>query len=197
MGMFDTIKCEHPLPDPRHQELEFQTKDLERYLNHYTITLDGRLIRHPRSGERAPAPCRDIEWPIHGDLRMYAEGADSEWVEYVVRFTHGRLEWIERAPEEPPEGEEHEVAPANAGDRQRVHFRMPEIEPLVAPSLDGRRLRAEEFIAHVPEKMELLDGHIPGEEPLLLLLLASVGLRRAAGLVGPATWARALRDDGP
>jgi len=60
------------------------------------------------------------------------------------------------------------------------------------PSLAGRRLTADEFMAHVPEKLELVDGHIPDEEPLLLLLLASVGLHRAAELVGRETWARAI-----
>lgn len=36
MGLFDTIHCEYPLPDVRHQDLEFQTKDLERFLDDYT-----------------------------------------------------------------------------------------------------------------------------------------------------------------
>lgn len=50
MGLFDTIHCEYPLPDARHQDLEFQTKDLECLLSNYTITRDGRLVLHARKG---------------------------------------------------------------------------------------------------------------------------------------------------
>src|SRR5262249_43383330 len=53
MGLFDTVTCEYPLPDPSHQHSEFQTKDLECLLDHYTITRDGRLVRHRREGRRA------------------------------------------------------------------------------------------------------------------------------------------------
>jgi|SRR6185295_17023604 len=98
MGLFDTVHCEYPLPDPRHQNLEFQTKDLDPALMHYTITRDGRLVRHAGRdgwgwGSRLD---RDIEWPLHGDLRIYTseKSLDPSWIEYVVRFTHGRVEWI-------------------------------------------------------------------------------------------------------
>jgi len=67
MVIFDTVTCDYPLPDPRHQHLEFQTKDLEKVLGHYTITRDGRLIRHAQPSPFAPAPVSDVEWPIHGD----------------------------------------------------------------------------------------------------------------------------------
>ena len=40
MGMFDTVYCEYPLPDARHQDLDFQTKNLECLLHTYT--------NHPR-----------------------------------------------------------------------------------------------------------------------------------------------------
>jgi hypothetical protein len=42
MALFDTVKCDYPLPDPAHQQLEFQTKDLDWLLEQYTITRDGR-----------------------------------------------------------------------------------------------------------------------------------------------------------
>ena len=110
MGIFDTVHCEYPLPDARHQDLDFQTKDLERFLGTYTITYDGRLIRH--AGRGRGGPDRDIEWPIHGDIRIYTS-VDKEWIEYVVRFTHGRVEWIRPLEEvrqssdvPPPENEE-------------------------------------------------------------------------------------------
>lgn len=94
MGLFDTVHCEFPLPDARHQGLDFQTKDLECTLDDYTITADGRLLRHAR--RRGRGPDRDIEWPLHGDISIYTHLAaeDPSWVEYVVRFTHGRVEWI-------------------------------------------------------------------------------------------------------
>jgi hypothetical protein len=202
MGMFDTVRCEHPLPDPAHQELEFQTKDLDCYLEDYTITRDGRLVRHERESPGASAAFRDVEWPVHGDLRMYAslgeEGGASEWVEYVVRFAHGRVERIRRAPRRHASAEALE---ADVPDEarllvRRLRLRAPVLDPAIAPSLGGRPLDEAEYMAHVPEKIELLDGHVPGEEPLLLLLLASVGLRRAAVLVGREAWECALREGG-
>jgi hypothetical protein len=106
MGMFDTIYCQYPLPDARHQDLEFQTKDLECLLHTYTITRDGRLVLKVR--RRGEETDREIEWPLHGDLRIYTSirtAEDSEWVEYVVRFTHDRVEWIRPLKEMPAEPE--------------------------------------------------------------------------------------------
>jgi hypothetical protein len=106
MGMFDTVYCQYPLPDARHQDLEFQTKDLECLLHTYTITLDGRLVL--KVGRRDRETDREIEWPLHGDLRIYTSirtAGDSEWVEYVVRFTHDHVEWIRPLKEMPPEPE--------------------------------------------------------------------------------------------
>ena len=111
MGLFDTVRCEYPLPEARHQGLEFQTKDLECAMDHYTITREGRLIRHP--GGWSPLD-RDVEWPVHGDIRIYTSDKfqDPSWIEYVVRLTHGRVEWIRPLEEArwapgftPPEGE--------------------------------------------------------------------------------------------
>lgn len=98
MGMFDTIHCEYPLPEPAHNALEFQTKSLDSCLNDYTITREGRLLRHahgglltePASARRGPA----VECPFHGDLTMYASTTESAWIEYLARFTYGRLDWI-------------------------------------------------------------------------------------------------------
>ncbi|MFL6235554.1 MAG: hypothetical protein ACJ76N_20630 [Thermoanaerobaculia bacterium] len=93
--MFDTVHCEYPLPDARHQDLDFQTKNLECALFTYIITREGRLIRRAwsRSGEKQNP---DVEWLLHGDIRIYTSVKTEEpsWIEYVVRFTHGRVEWI-------------------------------------------------------------------------------------------------------
>ena len=96
MGLFDTIHCEYPLPDARHQDLEFQTKDLERLLANYTITRDGRLVRHARNRQARAGP-RHRMAASRGHLRFYTSfkiSRESVWVEYVARFTHGRVEWI-------------------------------------------------------------------------------------------------------
>ena len=95
MGLFDTVHCEYPLPDARHQGLEFQTKDLDCALDTYTITIDGRLLRRSwRFGQEALQ--LEVEWPIHGDVRFYTheKSLDPPWIEYVARFTRGRVEWI-------------------------------------------------------------------------------------------------------
>jgi len=92
--MFDTIHCEYPLPVAEHQGLEFQTKNLECLLDTYTITADGRLVRHAQRGEFWGARLdHDVEWPLHGDIRFYTS-KDKEWIEYIARFTHGQVEWI-------------------------------------------------------------------------------------------------------
>ncbi len=41
MGLFDSIRWEYPLPDSDHQDLEFQTKDLDSFL-------EGWAARHGR-----------------------------------------------------------------------------------------------------------------------------------------------------
>lgn len=183
MGLFDTVKCEYPLPNSLHQDLEFQTKDLECLLDHYTITRDGRLVRHHRPGGRGPE--RDIEWPLHGDIRIYDLDPEERFIEYIVRFTHGRVEWVR------PAGEQHG---ASTGEPE-VGMPAPGGPPGLMPAMSGRRLSVEEFLANTPEKLELVDGRIPGSEELLLLLLTSFGLRHAALLVGPDRWKKALVDD--
>lgn len=113
MGMFDTVRCEYPLPDPGHQDLEYQTKDLECLLDTFTITRDGRLIHHARRGWKGPV--RDFEWPLHGDVSIYtslpAPDASHTWIEYVVRFTHGLVEWIRPLEEVRQAGSSPRFAP--------------------------------------------------------------------------------------
>ena len=48
MGMYDTISCKYPLPQPEDPKgyknsLSFQTKDLGQFLSHYEIREDGSL----------------------------------------------------------------------------------------------------------------------------------------------------------
>lgn len=103
MGMFDTIRCEYPLPDKEHQQESFQTKSLERLLDQYTITKRGRLILHMHRHYQAKTKDVDIEY--HGDLRFYTSVGERndgtfEWVEYQARFTEGTIQWIVRVENE-------------------------------------------------------------------------------------------------
>ncbi len=117
MGLFDTVTCEYRLPTPAHQDLEFQTKDLECLLDHYVVTRDGRLIRR---GSELRGLERDVEWPFHGDLCIYAGDPESSarLVEYLVRFTHGRVEWIRRRDGEVTDEQAGEApVPPSTSDR--------------------------------------------------------------------------------
>jgi hypothetical protein len=68
----------------------------------------------------------------------------------------------------------------------------PAGEGPLRPSVEGRRLSADEFIEHTPEKLELVDGAIPGGDGLLLLLLTQFGLREVASRVGREVWEAAI-----
>lgn len=104
MSLYDSIRCEYPLPNPAFQDEEFQTKDLERSLGRYTITRDGRLLRHvrkssdlfarPKRLDTTAGPAGMEEVPHHGDLHIYTSTVTGELVEYRVRFTEGRVAWI-------------------------------------------------------------------------------------------------------
>jgi hypothetical protein len=178
MGLFDHVRCEYPLPDPTQQEREFQTKDLDSLMHHYVITRDGRLIRKARPDDGwGPRVEHDMEWPIHGDIRIYDFDQEArQSIEYVVRFTHGRVEWVRPVTE---------VAALEPRAGRALASPLDEV-------ITGRRLTAAEFSAHTPEKLELLDGRIPGDEDLLVLLLTSLGVRRAIELTGADPWRQAL-----
>ncbi len=114
--MFDTLNCEYPLPDPEFQHEDFQTRDLGESLGYYLITHAGRLVRFRYQFEAAakegiPTHRRrrstnpfvgdidvelinfeDLEY--HGDIHFYATTTSQKAIEYVVRFTHGTVEWI-------------------------------------------------------------------------------------------------------
>jgi hypothetical protein len=124
---------------------------------------------------------RDVEWPIEGDIRIIDddERAGDASIEYAVRFRAGRVEWIRRVRLDPPE-----VLVGGAPQRDRM-----------VPEAMGRPGSAEEFLASVPRKLELVDGHIPGEQMLVLFLLTTMGLRRVASLVGRDAWMSAVEDN--
>jgi hypothetical protein len=70
----------------------------------FTITRGGRLIHHsaryvpeanpPNASLRlVPVDQQDIDMNFHGDI-LISRDTDEELQDYVVRFTHGQLEWI-------------------------------------------------------------------------------------------------------
>ena len=160
-------------------------------MDEYVITRRGRLVRTKR-GLLAPRPCR-VVCPIHQDLRICGSvevgPEEHEWIEYIFRFTEGRVTRVRRSrdrgrfkvktwyPEQSPKPD----SPAAVSTEGKAEGRL-------LPTLHPRRPTVEEFSAYTPEKLELIDGHVPGEEDLLLLLLTSIGLRRAARVVGPKLW---------
>lgn len=101
MGLFDYVRCLHPLPDGfLPGDRLFQTKSMDDpYLNILVITEDGRLVREDGS--------RDYS-DFHGDLDFgwsnicagwsgfYATYDDTEIDsrDYVARFSNGRLSRI-------------------------------------------------------------------------------------------------------
>jgi hypothetical protein len=71
-------------------------------LGRFTITRKGRLIynsvRYESAGDPDPLPRLipipegDIDLDFHGDILLTPE--EDELKEYVVRFTHGVMEWV-------------------------------------------------------------------------------------------------------
>jgi hypothetical protein len=103
MGMYDYLECATSLPgNPPIAGRWFQTKSLYRVLGRFTITREGRLIFHSLRAEIRPekgtvpfltlVPTGDIDLDFHGDIKLTTEEGEIE--DYVVRFTHGTLEWV-------------------------------------------------------------------------------------------------------
>lgn len=92
---FDTIRFDTAQPSLGIQALEeFQTKSLGQIFNVYNITSDGRLVENLvcyESPEKSVAVAhRDLDY--HGDLLLCSKAFD----QLMVRFTHGKLEWIRK-----------------------------------------------------------------------------------------------------
>jgi hypothetical protein len=182
VNWFDRIVCEFPLPDPSDQDREFVTRDFGGWgRGRYTITRDGRLIRHALARRQALEPVKDIEWPIDGEIRIVDDDVrESESaVEYAVRFRNGRVEWIRRVMLE------GSGVPGPAS---------PWVLPEFRPEPMGKPASSEEFRSAIPERLELVEGHIAGEGRLVMSLLATMGLRRVAALVGREAWLSAVED---
>lgn len=92
MGMFDYVRCEHPLPAPDTAGLEFQTKDLGCELDVFTIRADGSLWRTAADNSRNPLGSLS---DYFGEVRFYAflnhPGRTGSWLEFRARFVDSRL----------------------------------------------------------------------------------------------------------
>jgi hypothetical protein len=100
-------------PPPPAKGTEFQTKDTEaQFLEHYTITREGRLIHHTVRYEEVPKaqrpypdapddsiqafigcirslPTGEVDTNYHGYLRFHEYSDAGEWWEYRAKFTDG------------------------------------------------------------------------------------------------------------
>ena len=119
MGMFDWVDCKYPLPDgfvlPVQNNFDlFQTKDLECFMNRYTITEDGELlltkIDYENNHNNQPTKIN-----YHGIITFYGSNIrgvsargyitkndEPLWKrEYEAKFTDGKLVEIKLVPQEP------------------------------------------------------------------------------------------------
>ena len=100
MGCFDIIRCQAKIPGAELLgDREFQTTDLGRRMDRFTISEDGRLIHH-RTHRAFGQPVRqhiaelNVVVPLHRDITLSGETSDGKYDWFVARFTDGRLEWI-------------------------------------------------------------------------------------------------------
>lgn len=97
MGMYDTVYCDRTLPDGKKvTNGMFQTKHLGCGLTEYRITTEGKLLRVNTRYESTDAGLRPVastqeEVPAHMDLLLHGTTDSGEFVEYIARFTEGRL----------------------------------------------------------------------------------------------------------
>ena len=100
MGMFDYLRCDHPLPSGEViAGAVWQTKDGPCELGLCVITAEGRFLVPVFTRSEGEAPLVDSQY--HGDVYFYRCGKDpSSWEEYRARFTEGQLVRIERVERE-------------------------------------------------------------------------------------------------
>jgi hypothetical protein len=109
MGVFDYLRCEYPLPDPKHNLIEWQTKDTPSpFLMDYTITQDGRLLESQTQvikDKEAPLGFfiektgELLELPFDGDLHFYTNTTEDGRLEYRATFRKGRVTEMARIGE--------------------------------------------------------------------------------------------------
>lgn len=119
MGMFDSLYCKYPLPIPEVQEMQFQTKDLDNFLNNYLIDENGVLWREDydtedRSDPNAKGIVRlfgcmtrvNQKWvavsDFNDEIEFYSEypsyGEKREhcgWTSFLAQFKNGQMTSIQ------------------------------------------------------------------------------------------------------
>jgi hypothetical protein len=125
MGMFDSIRCDYPLPLPLEvvdklpdiYEEEFQTKDFENFLDYYILTEGGELLFHKKKyewrdddssflkGYMEVVEEEIVPHPFHGLVEFYCcktiysdESKLSGYyvsIDYIAKFDNGRLDSLE------------------------------------------------------------------------------------------------------
>jgi hypothetical protein len=101
-GVCDFVLCEWPLPDVSFQNKLFETASLGNQGLRYTITKQGRLVRHTSeemSEYRGPRYTDDVELPIDGELRLTSRwtSVSEPKLSVVFRFREGIVQWVKLA----------------------------------------------------------------------------------------------------
>ncbi len=100
MGMFDSLTCKYPLPNPAHNKLLYQTKSLDCDLDHYTINVFGRLTRYVAEGSYVRGKFKktgEHEEQIDdfsGDIVFYGDEATPDGALYAINFKTGKTNII-------------------------------------------------------------------------------------------------------
>jgi hypothetical protein len=122
MGMFDTITCLYPDTgiDLDISKMQFQTKDLERALDHYTIDKDGQLwveqyeLQPSSTGRGLKKVNRRWEQSAYtGRINFYDYLEPRGWIEFTTVFSFGKLQQIQPAEYREP-GDQPDESEANA-----------------------------------------------------------------------------------
>jgi hypothetical protein len=103
MGMYDEVWFDEELRSFALRCRRFQTKSLERCLDRYMVTKEGRLCLVGNTlmqDSATPGSPEKVDTDFHGDIRLVSD--DENHDVYIARFTHGTLEWIRPAAEISP-----------------------------------------------------------------------------------------------
>lgn len=102
MSLYDTLTCEYPLPDGVPAwATEFQTKSLDCELDHYTITVGGRLLKQDDHDHSLADFTGVVEFYTGNVVSVgpgvyTRDGEDAVWLEYRATFIHGLLHDVVR-----------------------------------------------------------------------------------------------------
>ena len=97
MGMFDYIRCELPLPgNPPEWASNFQTKDMDSWMDQYVIRANGTLLNESQPTEdlsdfMGTITFYDSNVVASGPGYYTENGEDARWLTYRALFVHGKL----------------------------------------------------------------------------------------------------------